>query len=185
MLGNWLLFSKLLSQSYHSQSLNQVQSASASPDGLQPLPDLAPTQGCLDTSLRENHQDKDLEPVSLPLSRNTSLKEISLLASCDFSIPASSYLSLFYSKCCTAALCALYFSGLHLGTAEKFHFVLPLHSTHQIPRRESASVTAHIGHQVKRITFKTQNRLWDKLRVLQKPSSSSWTAATNGMGCNL
>lgn len=111
-------------------------------------------KGCLDTSLQENHRDEDLEPVSLPLHRNISLKEISLLASRGLSVPASRYLSLFYSKCCTAAWCTLHLSGLPLNTAEKFHFVPPLLSTHQVPPRESASVAAHTGYLVKHIAFK-------------------------------
>ena len=77
------------------------------------------------------------------------------------------------------------FVRLYLSTDEKFHFVPPLHSTHQVSPREGASVTAHIGYQVKHIAFKPQNHLLDKLRVLQKPPPSLWTATTNGMDCNL
>jgi len=61
------------------------------------------------------------------------------------------------------------FVRIHLSTDEKFHFVLPLHSTHQIPPREGTSATAHIGYQVKHISLQPQNRLWDKMGVLQKP----------------
>lgn len=114
--------------------------------------------------------------LSQPLSSNLSLRKTSLLASWDlFDIRC---FSLFCSKHYSAACWAL-----HLCSDETFHFVLHLHPTHQASLREGPSSTAQICYQVEHIGFKSQNHLWHKLRVLQKPPPSLQNAP-NGTGCN-